>query len=133
MKHVKTFEGFLNESLNERKNFGDMTAAMGGGDNKAFTSFFKAAKNGDTFEYAPNGVELDCLANKAQVSQEKIDLVVKQTSRDAKPALCTVIGKREGVILNGGGMEYEAEETDAVYFIIGNDKNTICVLTNTFE
>ncbi len=123
----------LNESLNEGKNFGDMTAAMGGGDNKVFTSFFKAAKNGDTFEYAPNGVELDFIANKSQVSQGEIDLEIKQTSRDAKPVACTVVGKREGVVLNGGGMEYEGEETDAVYFIMGTDKNTIYVLTNTFD
>ena len=134
MTYVHDFNGFLNESsLNEGKNFGDMTAAIGGGDDKAFTAFFKAAKNGDTFEYAPNGVELDFIANKSQVSQGEIDLEIKQTSRDAKPALCTVVGKREGVVLNGGGMEYEAEETDAVYFIMGNDKNTIYVLTNTFE
>ena len=124
----------LNESeLNEGKNFGDITSAIGGGDDKVFADFFKKAKNGDTFEYAPNGVELDFIANKSQVSQGEIDLEIKQTSRDAKPALCTVVGKREGVVLNGGGMEYEAEETDAVYFIIGNDKNTIYVLTNTFE
>lgn len=134
MEYVKTFEGFLNESeLNEGKNFGDMTAAIGGGKPAKFAVFFKAAKNGDTFEYAPNGVELDFIANKSQVSQGEIDLEIKQTSRDAKPALCTVVGKREGVVLNGGGMEYDAEETDAIYFTMDGDKDTIYVLTNTFE
>lgn len=133
MEFVKSFEGFLSEAnLSEGTNFGDITSAIGGGDEKVFSDFFKKAKNGDKFEYAPNGVELDFIANKAQVSQGEIDLEVKQTSRDAKPAVCTVVGKREGVVLNGGGMEYEAEETDAVYFIIGNDKNTIYVLTNTY-
>ena len=126
-------EGFdLSDDLNEGTNFGDMTAALGGGDDKVFANFFKKAKNGDKFEYAPNGVELDYIANKSQVSQGEIDLEIKQTSRDAKPVVCTVVGKREGVILNGGGMEYEGEEVDAVYFIMGNDKNTIYVLTDTF-
>ena len=127
-------ESDLNESeLNEGKNFGDMTAILGGGDDKAFTRFFDTAKEGDTFEYAPNGVELDFIANKAQVSQGEIDLGIKQTSRDAKPALCTVYAKRKNVVLNGGGMEYDRDTTDAIYFTIGNDKNTFYVLTNTFE
>ena len=133
MTYVNDFTTFVNENLNEGKNFGDMTAAIGGGKPAKFVVFFKAAKNGDTFEYAPNGVELDFIANKSQVSQGEIDLEIKQTSRDAKPALCTVVGKREGVILNGGGMEYEAEQTDALYFIMGDDKDTIYVLTETFE
>jgi len=133
MNYVHDFNGFLNESnLNEGNNFGDITAAIGGGDEKVFATFFKKTKGGDTFEYAPNGVELDFIANKAQVSQGEIDLGVKQTSRDAKPALCTVIAKRENVILNGGGMEYEREATDAIYFNMANDKNTIYVLTETF-
>ena len=124
----------LNESeLNEAKNFGDMTASIGGGKPAKFAVFFKAAKTGDTFEYAPNGVELDFIANKAQVSQGEIDLEVKQTSRDAKPALCTVVAKRENVVLNGGGMEYDRETVDALYFTIDDDKNTIYVLTETFE
>jgi len=122
----------LNESLNEGKNFGDMTAILGGGDDKAFTRFFDTAKEGDTFEYAPNGVELDFIANKAQVSQGEIDLETKQTSRDANPALCTVYAKRKNVVLNGGGMDYDRETTDAIYFTIGNDKKTYYVLTNTF-
>jgi hypothetical protein len=124
----------LNESeLNEGKNFGDMTASIGGGKPAKFAVFFKAAKNGDTFEYAPNGVELDFIANKSQVSQGEIDLEIKQTSRDAKPVTCTVWAKRKNVILNGGGMDYDRDAVDAIYFTIGNDKNTYYVLTNTFE
>lgn len=133
MEFVKTFNGFLNESeLNEGKNFGDMSAAMGGGDVKVFDDFFKKVKAGDTFEYAPNGVELDVLSRESFITQGDIDLEAKQTSRDAKPVTCTVVGKGTRVSLHGGSFEWDGEEEDTIYFNLGDDKKTIYVLTNTY-
>lgn len=133
MEFVKTFNGFLNESeLNEGKNFGDLTAALGGGNTNEFTAFFKAAKKGDTFDYAPNGVDLDALSRESFITQGDIDLETKQTSRDAKPVTCTVVGKGNRVSLHGGSLEWDGEEEDTVYFNLGDDKKTIYVLTNTF-
>ena len=46
MEYVHNFNGFLNESeLNEGANHGDMTAVLGGGDDKAFSKFFKTVKS----------------------------------------------------------------------------------------
>lgn len=141
MEFVKTFEGFLNESnenelnesaLNEGTNFGDITAAIGGGDEKVFSDFFKKAKKGDKFEYAPNGVELDALSRESFITQGDIDLETIQTSRDAKPVTCTIVGKGIRVSLHGGSLEWDGEEEDTVYFNLGDDKKTIYVLTNTF-
>jgi len=132
MEYVHDFQGFLNESeLNEGTNFGDITSALGGGDDKVFADFFKKAKTNDTFEYAPNGVELDYLPNGRGFSQGEVDLEIKQTSRDAKPVKCTVVAKRKNVILNGGTMEYEGDATDVIYFKMDGDKNNIYILTET--
>jgi hypothetical protein len=132
MEYVHNFNGFLNESeLNEGANHGDMTAVLGG-DDKAFSKFFKTVKVGDTFEYAPNGVELDALSRESFITQGDIDLEAKQTSRDAKPVTCTVVGKGIGVSLHGGSFDWDGEEEDTIYFNLGNDKKTIYVLTNTY-
>ena len=86
MEFVKTFEGFINESnLNEGTNFGDITAAIGGGDEKTFDKFINKVKKGDTFDYAPNGVELLYLPDGEIDNVRELDVEVKQTSRDAKP------------------------------------------------
>ena len=125
MEFVKTFEGFLNESnLNEGKNYGDMTAAIGGGDDKVIDNFFNNAKTGDTFEYAPNGVELLFLPDGEIDNVRELDVEIKQTSRDAKPAKCKIIGVADNVYINSG--DYE-DEQNVIYFTIQGDK-TVYVL-----
>ncbi len=127
-EYVKTFESFVNEG----KNFGDITDAIGGDDRKLFNSFFRTAKIGDTFEYAPNGVELDYLSRESFMTQGDVDLEIKQTARGTEPVQCTVVGKGIKVSLHGGSFDFDGEENDTIYFNMGNDKKTIYVLTDTY-
>lgn len=127
MEFVKTFEGFLNESaLNEGTNFGDITAAIGGGDEKTFDNFINKVKKGDTFDYAPNGVELLYLPDGEIDNVREIDVEIKQTSRDAKPVKCKVLGTGDGVYINDPSGDYEDEQS-VVYFTIQGDR-TVYVL-----
>jgi len=130
MKHIKTFESFVG-SINEATDHGDMTEAMGGGDDKAFVQFFDNAKPGDTFMYAPNGVELDYVNEK---DIDKKDLKVKNLmgSRGARPIKCTVL-KTGTVSLYGGSMEYEGEEENVIFFSMDDKKGKAFVLTRMFE
>ena len=127
MEFVKTFEGFLNESaLNEGTNFGDITAAIGGGDEKTFDNFINKVKKGDTFDYAPNGVELLYLPDGEIDNVRELDVEVKQTSRDAKPVKCKVLGTCDGVYINDPSGAYEDEQS-VFYFTIQGDR-TVYVL-----
>ena len=131
MEFVKTFEGFLNESeLNEGKNHGDMSDAIGGGDDDAFGEFFKAAKVGDTFEYAPDGVELDFI-DKAELNKPAVELQFSEMPRGGKGVLCKVV-KKAKVTLSGGGMEFDGDKEEAIYFTMEGDNNKVYVLTNAF-
>lgn len=125
--HVHTFESFLNEG----KDHGDITAAMGGGDNRAFNNFFSRAKKGDTFLYAPNGVDMDYI-EKADLGKDTAEVLTSMSNRDASPKKCTVEMARDGVTLSGGSMEWsgEDEETVLYYKIDGDDK--IYVMTVAF-
>jgi hypothetical protein len=127
MKHLHTFESFLNEGANH----GDITSAIGGGDNRAFANFFNKAKKGDTFMYSPNGVDLDYI-EKSDLGKDTAEVMTSTSSRDAKPTNCTVLLVRDGVALSGGSMEWSGDEEEAVlyYTIDGDDK--IYVMTNVF-
>jgi hypothetical protein len=130
MKHIHTFESYVS-SVNEGKNFGDMTAAIGGGNNNEFRKFFDSAKKGDTFLYAPNGVDLDYI-EKGDLGKDTAEVMTSASNRDAKPVVCTVEMVRDGVALSGGSMEWSGDEEETVlyYKMAGDDK--IYVLTDTF-
>jgi hypothetical protein len=128
MKHIKTFESFVG-SVNEATNHGDMTASIGGGDDRAFTKFFDNAKPGDTFMYAPNGVELDYVDEK-DVNKKDLEAQVSMTSRGAKPIKCTVL-KTGAANLSGGSMEFDGEE-DTIFFSMDGEKGKAFVLTRMF-
>jgi len=130
MKHLQTFESYVN-SVNEGRDFGDMTSAIGGGDNAKFKRFFGSAKKGDTFLYAPNGVDLDYI-EKSDLGKDTAEVTTSASNRDAKPVMCTVEMVRDGVALSGGSMEWSGDEDETVlyYTIEGDDK--IYVLTDTF-
>jgi hypothetical protein len=131
MKHIKTFENFLNEDiLNEAKDFGDMSDAIGGGNDNEFKKFFKSVKKGDTFNYAPNGVELDYLTDNGDLNNDEIELGASMIGRDATPAKCTVVLKKK-VALTGGSFELEGDTEEAIFYTMEGTP-TIFVLTNTF-
>ena len=133
MKYIHDFTTFVNENLNEGKNYGDMTAAIGGGDDKAIENFFNNAKVGDTFDYAPNGVELLFLPDGKFNNAKEIDVEIKQTSRDAKPVKCKIVGIAFGenkVYINDPSGDYD-DEQNVIYFTMQGDK-TVYVLTDTF-
>jgi hypothetical protein len=130
MKHLQTFESFTG-SLNENKDFGDMTAAISGGNAREFSMFMNKAKRGDTFMYAPNGVELDYI-NKKDLGKDTAEVSTLTTSRDAKPVNCTVEMVRDGVALTGGSMDWDGDEEETVLYFKMAGSNEIFVLTNTF-
>lgn len=107
-----------------------MTSAIGGGDNDAFAAFFKNAKKGDTFLYAPNGVELDTV-NKTDLKKKDIELSTESSVRESNPVQCTIIDKKT-VNLTGGSFEMEGDETDCIFYKI-EGAESIFVLWNTFE
>jgi hypothetical protein len=109
MRHIKTIESFLNEG----KDFGDMTSAIGGGNNTEFSQFFNSVKKGDTFMYAPNGVELDYI-DKADMNKKEIELSTSMLGRDANPKKCIVELVKKGAILLGGSFEFEGDQQYAI-------------------
>ena len=130
MKHIQTFESFT-ANVNEGKDFGDITSSIGGGNDREFSKFFTSAKVGDTFLYAPNGVELDYV-DKADVNKDAADVISSVSARSAEPTRCTVVAKRSGVSLSGGSMEYDGENSeDVIYFTFEEDPK-VFILTNTF-
>jgi hypothetical protein len=127
MKHLHTFESFLTEG----KDHGDLTDSIGGDDVRKFAKFFNSAKKGDTFLYAPNGVEVDYI-EKNNLGKDTAEVMTLATSSDGKPKKCTVEMVRDGVALSGGSMDWSGEEEETVlyYKMEGDDK--IYVLTDTF-
>ena len=129
MKHLQTFESFL-DSINEATNHGDITSAMSGGNDRAFTQFYDNAKPGDTFMYAPNGVELDYVDAK-DVYKKDLEVQVSMTSRGAKPIMCTVLKSGTSAMLRGGSMDFDGEE-DVILFSMDGEKDKAFVLTRMF-
>jgi hypothetical protein len=129
MKHLHTFESFIG-SMNEATNHGDITSAMSGGDDRAFTQFYDKAKPGDTFMYAPNGVELDYVDEK-DVNKKELEVQVSTTSRGAKPVKCTVLKSGTSAMLSGGSMDFDGEE-DVILFSMDGEKGKAFVLTRMF-
>jgi|LakMenEpi03Aug12_release.lakeMendotaPanAssembly.Ray.scaffolds.fasta_scaffold1690627_1 hypothetical protein len=128
MKHLHTFESFLG-SVNEATDHGDMTASIGGGDDKAFSQFFDTVKPGDTFMYAPNGVELEYVDEK-DAKKKNLSVKTLMTSRDAKPIKCTVLKSSTSVMLSGGSTG--AGQEDVILFSMDGEKGKAFVLTRMF-
>ena len=115
MRHIKTFESFINES----GIWGDMTdAILLKGTRDSIRFFFQQVRNNDSFKYTPNGEQLEYLKDPKMLKQKDVELDAEWTEKGGPQLKCTVIKRGKGISL---GTKYNNQKYDVIYFTVEND------------
>jgi hypothetical protein len=133
MKHLQTFESFLNENLNEGTAWfpGENIDDFINDGSANWDKFWKGAKKGDTFYSLPDGVEIPS-CKKSDVSKSAIQVEVTsighnyQAKGDEPGALCTIIDRKKVSLL---GYDYDEEDKiDTIFYTIAGDNNRVYLM-----
>jgi hypothetical protein len=132
MKHIKTFDSFVNESINEGTVWfsGETIDDYINDDSPEWNKFWKNAKKGDTFMSDPDGVEVWVCkpgdVNKSVISPESITFGHNYSKAGSDGIECTIVNRKK---VKWVGTDYDEDDNiDTIFYTMKGDTGKVYCL-----